>query len=414
MTAATNALTTFAAATAPTAITPADAAPATEAARADQRLARRYFFDDTNMDLFFLAAIGWGVNGGLSFGEALHVKSTIVDGDAVSWVRSFADHGALQGIAADDWLARGCLREAGEARLKSFAAYRSAWQFAVPGAEFDALYASHRQAFGQALRELSIRHEFFAAPYAGRTLPGVYLPNEDADAPVVLIIGGADTCFEDLFLGYGRDLVSRGYSVAIADLPGQGRCQAEGLYWETEAEKPIAAIVDVLAGRFAARRGRIALLGLSLGGYFVTRAAGHEPRLATVIASTPFPNPAELFAKSVHGNRASTTMSSATLRSFRMSFWKAGASNPQEFLANTAHMTADPALVTLPFLSILGTGDSAVFAAQARQWHRDIASADKKLVVLDAATGADGHCQVANRRRLVQECAAWLKEIFAR
>ncbi len=58
--------------------------------------------------------------------------------------------------------------------------------------------------------------------------------------------------------------------------------------WPVEAEKPIAAVTDLLVERFDARPGRLALVGLSLGGYFVTRAAGHDSRFATVTASTPF------------------------------------------------------------------------------------------------------------------------------
>ena len=90
----------------------------------------------------------------------------------------------------------------------------------------------------------------------------------------MLVIGGADTCYEDLFLSIGRNLLDRGYSVAIADLPGQGALAKQGLYWEAEAERPIAAILDVLTSRFGAKPGRIALIGMSLGGYFVARAAG--------------------------------------------------------------------------------------------------------------------------------------------
>jgi hypothetical protein len=68
--------------------------------------------------------------------------------------------------------------------------------------------------------------------------------------------------------------------------------------------------------------------------------------------------------------------------------------------------------VTVPFLSILGGGDSPVFAAQAHAWHRDIRSARKDFVLLDAASGADGHVQVNNRLRLAQECSGWMDEIF--
>lgn len=384
--------------------------------RPDQRMARKYRFDDPNMDLFFMAAMSWGPAGGLKAGQAQYVASTITDGDADSWIQAFSSYGDLQNVQADTWLRRGVKRNAGESRLEAFACYRSAWQFAAPGEAFAALYTKHQTAFATAMSELALPATFFATPYKGKQLPGIYFQSEDKAAPVVLVIGGADTCFEDLFLTCGRNLLGRGYSVALADLPGQGITQASGLHWEAEAEHPIASVIDVLVDRFTARPGRIALLGLSLGGYFAARAAGHEKRLATVMASTPFPDAAELFELSVRHAIASTDTppTQAALRSYQSTFWKAGAKTREEFVARTHAMKADAALVSLPFLSILGAGDSPVFAAQAKAWHRDIRSACKRFVELDASTGADGHVQVANRLRLAQECDAWLGDVFAK
>jgi dienelactone hydrolase len=187
------------------------------------------------------------------------------------------------------------------------------------------------------------------------------------------------------------------------------------MYWESTAERPISATIDVLTSRFGAKPGRIALLGMSLGGYFVARAAGHEPRLATVIASTPFPNPNELFALSVQAAMANShrPVSTATQRSRQVLLWKAGAADPAEFLSKTAGMAADPTRVTVPFLSILGGGESPVFAEQAMRWHREIRSARKSFVLLDAATGADAHCQANNRLRLAQEACGWMNETLS-
>jgi pimeloyl-ACP methyl ester carboxylesterase len=383
--------------------------------RPDQRLARKYRFDDPNMDLFFVAALGWGKSGGLDIGEVLEIASHITDGDADTWICAFERQAKLLETRASVWATRGWIRAAGEMRLKAFAAYRSAWQFAAPGETFNRLYALHRAAFAAAMRELALPATFFEAPYAGNTLPGLFLANPSPNAPVVLVVGGADTCFEDLFLSIGRNLFDRGYSVAIVDLPGQGATANAGMHWESEAEKPVGAVIDVLINRFAAQPGRIALLGMSLGGYFVARAAGHELRLATVIASTPFPNPNELFALSVRAAAADSQrpMSTAAKRSYQVALWKAGATDAAHFLTKTAGMIADPARVTVPFLSILGGSDSPVFAQQAVRWHREIRSAHKSFVLLDAATGADVHCQANNRLRLAQESCGWMDEIFA-
>ena len=70
----------------------------------------------------------------------------------------------------------------------------------------------------------------------------------------------------------------------------KGVTQATGLQCEAGAEKPIEAAIDVLIADHSAKPGCIALVGLSLGGYFAARAAGHEQRLATVLTSTPFPD----------------------------------------------------------------------------------------------------------------------------
>jgi pimeloyl-ACP methyl ester carboxylesterase len=388
-----------------------------EKQRPDQRLGRRYQFSDPDMDLFFMAALGWGPAGGLDVGQAFYVASRITDGAPDTWVRAFEDYGNLQNAQAEAWKRRGWTRAAGEARLKAFASYRSAWQFAAPGPEFVAIYARHQAAFVTAMAELGLPARFFHVPYEGKSLPGMFLRNADRNAPVALVIGGADTCFEDLFLTIGRNLFERGYSVAMVDLPGQGITQAQGLHWEVQAERPIAQVIDLLVERFDAVPGRIALIGLSLGGYFVTRAAGRETRLATVIASTPFPDPAQLFALSVQAateRSATEPPSAAAMRSRLTTFWKAGASSARELLSRTAGMTADPSLVTLPFLSILGGGDSPIFARQAREWHRQIPSTRKSFVELDESTGADGHVQINNRLRLAQECCGWMDDIFGR
>lgn len=390
----------------------------TQVSRPSQRMGARVRFADADMDLFYMAAAGWGPSGGLDLGQIHYVASKITDGDADSWIKAFSDYGDLQLAQADHWAGVRWRQEASEARMKAFAAYRSAWQFSAPGEEFARLFMRHRTVFAQAVAEARLPATFFKVPYAGKTLPGVYFQNADAHAPVVLIIGGADTSFEDLFLTLGRNLFGRGFSVALVDLPGQGITMLDGLSWEAEAEKSIAAVSDVLVERFSAIPGRMALVGLSLGGYFVARAAGAadaNQRWATVMASSPFPNPAKLFALSFHAAAAEDSRSKpspASMRSRMITLWKAGAATPADFIPRTAGMVADPSKVTLPFLSIVGAGDSQEFVRQAQDWHAGIRSQRKAQVVLDAATGADAHVQVNNRLRLAQECAGWMGDIF--
>src|SRR5262249_48044146 len=163
----------------------------------------KYRFDDADMDLFFVAALGWGPTGGLDVGQAFHIASQIVDGDGETWVKAFSEYGDRMNAQADAWKQRGWTRAAGQMRLQALPASRSSWQFAAPGPTFATLYARHKTAFASAMDELGLPATFFTAPYQGRALPGVRFQGA---GPLVLVIGGADTCFEDLFLTVGRNL----------------------------------------------------------------------------------------------------------------------------------------------------------------------------------------------------------------
>jgi hypothetical protein len=99
--------TTIASAAVAVAAVPALAQSSDTKPRPDQRMARKYRFDDPNMDLFFMAAMSWGPAGGLDIGQAHYVASTIIDGDADSWVQAFSNYGDLQNAQADTWKQRG-------------------------------------------------------------------------------------------------------------------------------------------------------------------------------------------------------------------------------------------------------------------------------------------------------------------
>jgi pimeloyl-ACP methyl ester carboxylesterase len=379
-----------------------------------QRLSQRYRFSDPNMDLFFLGALGWGPTGGLSVGEAFYIATQIEDGNAESWTRAFEGQGEILNAQADVWLKRGCQVAAGEARLKAFACYRSAWQFVVPGERFATLLRTSQKYFDQAMVELGISAVRFSVAYQGGELPGHFYAGSDPEAPTLLIIGGADTCHEDRFLSQGRYYLNRGYAVALVDLPGQGLVQEQGLYWEPEAEHSISAVIDELISRFAIEPRKLALLGMSLGGYFACRAAAYEPRLAAVIATPALSCPEELFV-GVAKQEAQTKgaeKSEVAQNNFQVLMWKAGVADVAEMMQRWGAVAVDPDRVQVPFLSVLGQQEGSVWKEQTQKWHNAIPSAKKRLVVLGAETGADAHCQGNNPLRLVQEVDAWLKEVL--
>ncbi|CAK7235355.1 hypothetical protein SCUCBS95973_009242 [Sporothrix curviconia] len=411
-----------------------------------QRLAQRYRFNDVNMDLFFLAALGWTAAGGLSVGEAFYIAGQIQDGSSASWTAAFERQGGILQKQADAWLAqdggrknKALLRAAGETRLRAFCCFRSAWQFVVPGEQFVRIFRTSQALFSQAIAELGLPATAFSVAYGGGQLPGHYFaaqPGKDNNssssssnraAPTILILGGADTCHEDRFVSQGRLYWDRGYAVALADLPGQGLVQAQNLFWEPEADKPIAAVLDALEAQFGVDRHRTALLGMSLGGYFVSKAAAAPDSLGlgAIIATPVLTRPEALFSLATAGEekkeqgkeegddkKKDDGEPSPAAANMAVLAWKAGIQSIEELKDKWAGVVVDPANVQVPFLSVLGMQEGGMWKEQTQAWHDAIPSPKKKLLTLDAETGADVHCQANNLLRLVQEVDTFLQDLI--
>lgn len=90
--------------------------------------------------------------------------------------------------------------------------------------------------------------------------------------------------------GYAE--LERGYNIVRVAGPGQMDVFRfyPNTYFEPDYEKPLKAVIDFLAERPDVDMERLAILGISFGGYFATRATAHEPRIKALIANSPILN----------------------------------------------------------------------------------------------------------------------------
>ncbi|MBN6054473.1 prolyl oligopeptidase family serine peptidase, partial [Nonomuraea sp. RK-328] len=93
-------------------------------------------------------------------------------------------------------------------------------------------------------------------------------------------------------------------------------------------ERPIGAVVDHLVDRYSQDTSRLAIVGMSGGGYLVSGAVMTERRLAVCVARTPVSDMGQFLPIGVV--RAMAT-EGAMRDSFRMYLWRSGCATPEEF-----------------------------------------------------------------------------------
>ena len=139
------------------------------------------------------------------------------------------------------------------------------------------------RSFDEAHRGLALtRH---AVPYRGGQLTAMRWeadPADHAQAPAgtpttLVMMNGFDGYAEEI-IDFASHFPTRPFDIITFDGPGQGHTAAAGMPLEPEWEHPTEAVMDYFGIESAAA------LGVSFGGYLVTRAAAHCPRITHVIA----------------------------------------------------------------------------------------------------------------------------------
>jgi 2,6-dihydroxypseudooxynicotine hydrolase len=195
-----------------------------------------------------------------------------------AWTRTAETHLALAQKAE----AAGHERSAGEAYLRAAICLHFAKFVWVVDAQRNretteraiaALYAAHRL--------LRLDAQRVEAPLDGHRVVGnLRRPTGIAQPPLVVLIPGLDSTKEEFF-GWENVFLARGMATLSLDGPGQGET-GFALHIRPDYEVAVAAVLDALEDRDDLDMGRVAAVGVSLGGYYAPRAAAFEPRVKAV------------------------------------------------------------------------------------------------------------------------------------
>jgi 2,6-dihydroxypseudooxynicotine hydrolase len=187
---------------------------------------------------------------------------------------------------------------------------------------------------------------------------------------------GLDSTKEELH-AYEQPFLDRGMAVLAIDGPGQGEAEYDipicGDY-----ERAAKAVVDWIETRSDLDAARIAIWGVSLGGYYAPRAAAYEKRFKACIAlSGPF-DWAEIW-----DGLPDLTRETFTARSHSR--------NQEEAKRHAAALTLKDAAksITCPIFIVAGRQDRLVPAAHAERLAKSVSGPAELLMVEDGGHNAN-------------------------
>jgi dienelactone hydrolase len=123
--------------------------------------------------------------------------------------------------------------------------------------------------------------EAVAIPFGDGSL-AAWLRRPRPGAPLAVLIPGLDSVKEELH-GYSDDLVARGIATLAVDGPGQGESE-RAFPFEPEFERVVEAILATARHLPGVDARRVALVGVSVGGYFALRGSLVGPPVRAVAA----------------------------------------------------------------------------------------------------------------------------------
>jgi Prolyl oligopeptidase family len=248
------------------------------------------FLKDPSMNFVLLGVLGSAYYRAADVGAVLTMIGDIEDGNPASAYTVLDTNGTrLRGIA-DAALAAGHRVSAREAYLQASSYTFAATYFCDGMGAPERLvptWKRSRDAFDKAMVLLDRPVEQVTIPYENTTLPGYFLKVDATDRPRPLLIlnNGSDGSVLDMWVSSGAAGLERGYNCLIFDGPGQGAALwLQHLYFRPDWEKVITPVVDFVLQRRDVDPKRIALQGISQGGYWVPRAVAFEHRIAAAIA----------------------------------------------------------------------------------------------------------------------------------
>lgn len=248
----------------------------------------QFIFKDPSFIYQLIRTVGYTYEKGADIGESISTAKEISDGNFDSWYQAWIKTAnRIETVAKTAEKNKNSVT-ARNAFLRASNYYRTAGFYMDAPADRAKSLSSYRLSKENFLKAIFYIPyvEVVSIPYEKTTLPGYFIRSEKPNAPLVIVNTGFDGTAEELFLEVGTALHERGYNCLLVEGPGQGSVlRQQHFSFRPDWEKVVTPIVDFAERLPNINKNKIALMGISMGGYLAPRAAAFEPRIKALIAN---------------------------------------------------------------------------------------------------------------------------------
>ena len=247
-------------------------------------------FYDSGWDFTVRMMLGKAARGGADIGEVLATIADVPAGDGRAWFAGWLGLGTRIADIADIAAQQGHRVSAARAYLRAanyLAVATNAIACLDDTTDLLPTFSAHRAAWEGFVAMAAWRVERVDIPYEGTSMPGwLFHPDSSVTPrPTLVINNGSDGSISSVWCAAAEGGLDRGYRVLLFDGPGQQSMFFErDIPFRPDWEKVLTPVVDYLLARPDVDPAKLAVYGISQGGYWVPRALAFEHRFAAAIA----------------------------------------------------------------------------------------------------------------------------------
>lgn len=374
-----------------------------------------YYPENYRWSAEMLVILSTAPYGGADLSEVDHNGRKLRDkvGDDEAWFEAWRESGDLLRTRAAAAEAKGHAVTAASNYLRACFYYQCGDHFRQPKDE--SALTIFRQSLDCFRKFTALtdrpRIEAVDLPFTSGAFPAYFVHAENSRVrsnPCIVRFGGFDTQKEMQYLRGIPDLVRRGFSCLLVDGPGQGESiRFRGMHLRYDFEVAGSAALDYLATRSDVDMNRVAIMAMSLGGYYAPRCAAMDKRYKACIAWGAIWDYHAMWVRRIERlKQAALPVPADHL------LWACGVETFDQALKTIERFRLDGVAqkVECPFLLTHGTEDAQVSMAEAQKLFDAIGSKDKTFKAFAPEEGGAQHCQRDYLTRVCDVMHDWLEE----